>query len=221
MRASRALALVAMVCAPAVAGAQHFSPFTIGVDFTDISVTRDVATSQVLRGPAVGTKLSVAFRRFELEGQYAEAALTPDAPSGTGAEDLVDARVIARVRVAPGVSVGAGPHLRAFVTPAGTARWTRVELHARLEGELIAGIALLRVDTWYAASAEANVQGGGDGAVGGEAGMFVRIPRTPTALFVGYSADRARFVSGGAEFVEGVRIALVLDRRLAIRSGPR
>jgi hypothetical protein len=221
MTSARALAFLAMVCAPALADAQHFSPFTIGVDFADVSVTRDVATSQLLRGPALGAKASLAFGRFELEGHYAEATLTPDALSTTGAEDFVAARVVARVRVAPGVSVGAGPHLRAFVTPAGTARWTRIELHARLEGELIAGIAQLRVDTWYAASAESNVQGGGDGAVGGEAGMFVRIPRTPTALFVGYAADRARFVSGGAEFVEGIRIALVLDRRLAVRSGPR
>lgn len=221
MTLRRILMLLAMASAPAALRAQEFSPFTIGADFTDLSVTRDVATSQLLRGPALGAKATVAFRRFELEGRYAEAALTPDALSSTGAEDYVDARIIARVRVGSGISLGAGPHLRAFVTPSGTARWSRMELHARFEGELIAGLAQLRVDTWYAASAESNVQGGGTGAVGGEAGMLIRIPRTPTSLYLSYSADRASFVNEGSEFVEGIRVALVLDRILTGRSGSR
>ncbi len=223
MTLRRILAIVALAVAvaPAAVLAQQFSPFTIGADFTDLSVTRDVATAQLLRGPALGAKATVAFRRVELEGRYAEAALTPDATTSTGAEDYVDARIIARVRVIPGLSLGAGPHLRAFITPSGTARWSRVELHARVEGELIAGIAQLRVDTWYAASAESNVQGGGTGAVGGEAGMLIRIPRTPTSLLVSYSADRATFVNEGSEFVEGIRVALVLDRILSAGSGSR
>lgn len=221
MNRRRLLALAALMLAPAAAHAQQFSPFTIGADFTNLTVTRDIATSQVLTGPALGAKATVAFRRFELEGRYAEAALTPDALTSTGAEDYVDARLVARVRVAPGVSLGLGPHLRAFVTPSGTARWSRLEVHARFEGELIAGVAQLRVDTWYAASAESNVQGGGSGAVGGEAGMLIRIPRTPTSLYLGYAADRATFVNEGSEFVDGVRIALVLDRILSAGAGSR
>ena len=212
---------IAIACAPASLAAQHFSPFTISADFTDLSVTRSIATTQVLTGPALGAKATFAFRRFELEGRYAEATLTPAALSSTGAEDYVDARIIARVHIIPGLSLGAGPHLRAFVTPSGTARWSRMEVHARFEGELIAGLAQLRIDTWYAASAESNVQGGGTGAVGGEAGMLLRIPRTPTALYVGYTADRATFVNEGAEFVDGIRVGLVLDRILSARSGSR
>lgn len=217
MTLRRVLVALAMAGTPALLGAQQFSPFTIGADYTSLSVTRDVATSQLLTGPALGAKATVAFRRFELEGRYAEAALTPDALSSTGDEDYVDARIIARVQIIPGISLGAGPHLRAFVTPSGTSRWSRIEVHARFEGELIAGLAQLRVDTWYAASAESNVQGGGNGAVGGEAGMLIRIPRTPTSLYVGYAADRATFVTEGSEFVEGVRVALVLDRILSSR----
>lgn len=221
MSITRTLAVLLAACAPALAHAQQFPPFTIGADFTDLRVRREVATSQVLAGPALGAKATVAFRRFELEGRYAEAALTPNASSSTGAEDYVDARVILRMGLVPGLSLGAGPHLRAFVTPSGTARWSRLELHARFDGELIAGIARLRVDAWYAASAEANVQDGGTGAVGGEAGMLIRIPRSLTSVFVGYAADRASFANGGSEFIDGVRIALVLDRMLAGSSGPR
>jgi hypothetical protein len=221
MTMRRMLNLLLWACAPAAIGAQEFSPLTLGIDFSALSLTRSIATTQRLTGPALGAKASIAFRRFELEGRYTEAALTPDALSATGPEDYVDARIIARVRVIPGLSLGAGPHLRAFITPSGTARWSRLELHARFEGELIAGVAQLRVDTWYAASAESNVQGGGTGAVGGEAGMLIRIPRTPTSLYLGYAADRATFVNEGSEFVDGIRIALVLDRILAAGSGTR
>lgn len=221
MSPRRFLVLLVAACAPTLATAQQFSPFTIGADFTDLSVTRDVATAQLLTGPAFGAKATFAFRRLELEGRYAEASLTPDALTSTGAEDYVDARIIARVYLISGLSIGGGPHLRAFVTPSGTARWSRMEVHARYEGELIAGLAQLRIDTWYAASAESNVQGGGTGAVGGEAGMLIRIPRTPTSLYLGYSADRATFVTEGSEFVEGIRVALVLDRILSARAGSR
>jgi hypothetical protein len=36
-----------------------------------------------------------------------------------------------------------------------------------------------------------------------------------------YTADRATFANGGAEFVEGVRVGLVLDRILSARSAAR
>lgn len=221
MNLLRALALLLAAGVPGLAGAQQFPPFSIGADVTDLRVRRDVATSQVLAGPAIGAKATVAFGRIELEGRYAEASLAPDEASIGGPEDYVDARLILHVGVGPGLSIGAGPHLRAFVTPSGTARWSRVEVHARFEGELIAGVAQLRVDAWYAANAESSVQGGGTGAAGGEAGMLIRIPRTITSVFLGYAADRASFANGGAEFVDGVRVSLVVDRMLARGRAPR
>jgi hypothetical protein len=49
---------------------------------------------------------------------------------------------------------------------------------------------------------------------------LVRIPRSPVALELTYLADRATFTSGGSEFVEGIRVALVLDRILPARPAP-
>ena len=209
-----------LVCAlvlPTDLSAQRYSPLAIGVDATTLRVARDVATAQLLDGFVLGAKATASFKRVQVEGRYVEGTLNPSGVTGTDAEDFVDARVIARFGITPWLALGAGPHLRAFVTPSGTSRWARMELHSRSEGELINGIAQVRVDLWYAVSASANVQGGGTGALGGEAGLLLRIPNTPTALQITYIADRATFASGGSEFVEGVRFGLVLDRILPAR----
>jgi hypothetical protein len=217
----RSLLLAACLTVPAALRAQEFAPIVLGADATTLRVVRDVATSQLLEGSVLGAKASFSFRRLQLEGRYTEGSLVPSGLIGAEDEKYVDALVIARVNVNPYLSLGAGPHLRAFVTPAGTARWSRLELHARTEGELINGLARVRIDAWFAASANANVQTGGSGAMGGEAGLVLRIPNTPTALHLMYTADRATFANGGAEFVEGIRIGLVLDRILSARSATR
>jgi hypothetical protein len=217
----RALCAALSLALPISMGAQEFAPIILGADATTLRVVRDVATSQLLEGSVLGAKASFAFRRLQIEGRYTEGSLVPGGVVGTDDEKYVDALVIMRVNVKPFLSLGAGPHLRAFVTPAGTARWSRMELHARTEGELINGLARVRVDAWFAPSASSNVQGGGSGAMGGEAGLVLRIPNTPTALQVMYTADRATFANGGSEFVEGVRIGLVLDRILSARSAAR
>lgn len=211
----RALALLGF---PALLTAQSYSPLTIGADVMTTRAVRDVATTQVLSGTVLGARASVAFTRLQIEGQYSEGLLSPDGVGSSATEDYVDARVTARLRVTPWLSVGAGPHLRAFVTPSGTARWSRIEVHARFTSELINDIALLVFDTWYAPTAESSVQGGGTGARGGEAGVFLRIPGTPSALHLSYLADRGTFSNGGGEFVEGVRAAIVLDRIVRTRA---
>lgn len=209
-----ALALIGTlaVATPARTDAQQYSPLALGVDVSALRLARDVATTQLLAGQVLGVHASASFKRFEIEGHYAEGALTPEGLAAGEPEDLVEASLLARVRLLNWLAVGGGPHLRAFVTPSGTARWSRVEANARFDGELIAGVAQLRIDAWYAVGTEVNVQGGGDGALGGEVGLTIRIPRTPTSLQVSYLADRASFTNGGAEFVEGLRVALMLDR---------
>lgn len=217
----RSVLVAALVALPASLTAQELSPIVLGADATTLRVVRDVATSQLLEGSVLGAKASLAFRRLQLEGRYTEGSLVPSGIIGADDEKYVDALVVARVRLTPYLWLGAGPHLRAFVTPAGTSRWSRMELHARTEGDLINGLARLRIDAWFAASASSNVQDGGTGAMGGEAGLLLRIPNTPTALQLMYTADRATFANGGSEFVEGIRIGLVLDRILSARSAAR
>ncbi len=213
----RTSVLVAALAFPALLSAQQYSPLTIGVEAASLRVAREVATSQRFDGSGLGARATASFRWLQLEGQYVEAALTPPSVAAD-AEDLVDARLIARVALRPWLALGVGPHLRAFITPSGTARSSRLEVHTRSEGELINGLAFVRVDLWVSASTTSNAQGGGTGAMGGEAGLLIRIPRTPTSLELTYLADRVTFANGGDEFVEGIRVGLVLDRILPARA---
>lgn len=208
------------IAQPRVVVAQQYSPLTLGVGATDIAVAREATLSQRLAGPVLGAQASFAFRRLHLEGRYAEGTLTPDAGGAIATEDFVDARLLALVRIVPWLSVGVAQHLRAFIAESGTARWSRVEAVTRVESELVNGIAHLRIDTWYALNAQSNVQDGGNGALGGEVGLLLRIPRAPISLHVSYVADHATFANGGTESLDGIRAALVLDRILPAR-GPR
>ena len=160
-------------------------------------------------------RLEYAPRRalaFTLEGRYAQGSLTPETGTLGDGEDLVDGLILLRVQVREWLSVAGGPRLRAFVTPAGTSRWSRIEARARVEGEVIDGLAYAHFEGWYALAVDANVQGGGSGAQGGEAGLSVRLRNTPVALQLTYTADRATFSNGGSEFLEGVSLALRLAR---------
>ena len=192
--------------------AQSAVVLSAGAEVLTMHVARDRPAARAYAGPVLGAFGGIGYRKFEVEGHYAEGSLSPESGTIGGNEDFADGALQLRVRVLPWLAIGAGPHLRAFITPAGTARWTRMEAHARAEGELIAGLAQLQVEGWYALSAETNVQGGGSGAMGGEAGVTVKLPRAPVSLRLTYTADRATFKSGGSEFVDGLRLGLVFDR---------
>jgi len=184
-----------------------------GAEITTARLARTGALERVWTGPVMGARGSATFRRFTLEGLYGQGSLTPEAGTLGDGEDLVDGALQLRFQVRPWISVGGGPHLRAYVTPAGSSRWVRFEGRARAEGEIVNGIAFAHFEGWYAFGASTNVQGGGSGAQGGEAGLTVLLPRTPFALALAYTADRANFANGGSEFLEGVRFSVVFAGR--------
>jgi hypothetical protein len=198
--------------------AQRTGPIAVGAEAMTTRVLRDAVTVREFAGTVVGVQASLSLGRLQLEGAYAEGTLLPDGrASSAPGEDFLDARLIARVRLVPWLSLGVGPHLRGFVTPTGSARWARTEVHARVTTELINNVALLVLDTWYAVSAESNVQGGGVGARGGEAGIVVRVPGTAGAVHLSYMADRSTFVLGGSEFIEGLRATILFDQLVPSR----
>jgi hypothetical protein len=218
----RLISIVLLTTLAVPASAQQIGPIAIGADAMTTRVLRDAGATREFAGTVMGVQASLRLGRLQLDGTYAEGTLLPDGgPTGTAGEDYLDARLVARANLVPWLSVGVGPHLRGYVTPTGTARWARTEVHARVTTELINNVALLVLDTWYAVSAESNVQGGGVGARGGEAGIMVRIPRIPAAVHLSYMADRGTYVLGGSEFVEGVRATIALDRLIPARGRGR
>jgi hypothetical protein len=191
-------------------GAQSGPLLSAGLDAGTVRLAREGPARVVFSGSLLGVHGGIAFRRFGLDAHYAEGTLSAAVGSLSDDEQLADAEVLLRYQLKPWLSVGAGPHLRAFITPTGTAHWTRVDARARVEGEVIPGLARAHFGVWYALSVDASAQGGGTGAQGGEAGLTVRLPRTPFGIQLSYAADRASYVTGSAEFLERVGLSFVM-----------
>lgn len=207
-----ALCAAALLALPVAAEGQAPVALSGGVEVVTTQLARDGTLDRQWTGSILGARGGVTLRRFSIEGRYAQGTLTPEIGTLGEGEDIVDGSVQLRVRVLPWLTVGAGPHLRAFITPAGSSRWTRIEASARGEGEVINGLVFAHFEGWYALAVDANVPGGGTGAQGGEAGLSLRHPRAPLALVLSYTADRAVFANGGSEFLEGVSLAVAFGR---------
>lgn len=203
--ASLLLAAIAIVTPGA---AQPLAGLSAALEVTPLRLARSTSTDRVLTGPVLGAQARIAFRLFELEGRYAEGSLSPAEGSTGLSEDLVEGLAIVWFRPRPWFAVGAGPQLRAFLSASGTSHWTRFDVRTRMNADLIPGLAVAYVEGWFSVEATSNVQGGGSGARGAEAGLSARIPRLPMTARLGYIADRAAFASGGSEFIEGIRITL-------------
>lgn len=213
MRVASTLAIGAAIAvggliAPAPIASQPLAGLSATLEVAPTRLARNTATSRILSGPVFGAQGRIAFRFFEVEGRYGEGSLTP-AEGTTGlSEDVVEGTAVVWFKPRPWVGIGAGPQLRAFLSASGTSHWTRFDLRTRIHSNLIPGLAVAYVEGWFSVAATANVQGGGSGAQGAEAGLTVRIPRWPVSARLGYIADRATFANGGSEFIEGIRLGL-------------
>lgn len=216
-RIGAALPLLALAMFAAhPAHAQRAVDLSGGVSVSSMELTR-VGTAvgsvaRTLTGPVLGAEGRIAFKRFELRGRYLEGSLTPEAGAFGGAEDLADLRLLLGADVGGGLTVGIGPRLRAFISPAGTASWTRIEANVRLDRELVPRLARAEFELSYAVSTDVNVQGGGNGAAAANLGLIVAQPTWPVALRVAYSADRATYASGSTEFLDGLEVGLRIRR---------
>ncbi len=208
----RPLLLAALVL-PTILAAQSRIGLDASIDVSTTTLIRQVSTERTFTGPVIGGAALIGLGRFELDGRYQQGSLTPEAGLTTDPEDLVDLSVHLNYRIRPWVRVGAGPRLRAFIAPAGTVRWTRVEVRTRMEGSVIPGMIAAHAELWFAPMVETNVQGGGSSARGGNVGLSLRLPRAPLDLRLSYGADRAEYASGGSEFLDEISIAIVLRRQ--------
>ena len=209
-RTGFAAAIAILVAQPALA--QRTIDLSGGASVSSMGLSRVGTTTRTLTGPVLGAEGRIAFKRVELRGRYLEGSLSPESGAFGGAEDLADLRLLLGADVGAGFTVSVGPHLRAFVSPGGTASWTRIEANVRLDRTLVPRLARAELELSYAVSAEANVLGGGTGATGANLGVIVALPTWPVAVRLAYSADQATYASGATEFLDGLEIGLRLRR---------
>lgn len=183
-----------------------------GVSASSARVARAGIATSALTGPVLGAGGRLGFGRFSLDGRYLEGQLSPESGSIGGKETMAEASVILRAAVGAGFTLGAGPRARAFIAPAGTVRWMRLEAQLGYEGEVVPGRARADIGIWQVLSGDVNAQGGSDGGRGGTAGLTVQLPNSPFALRLAYTADRVAFANGASEFVDGVELGLRIGR---------
>ncbi len=202
----------------ATAGAQTpgGSRFGIGGGLTASrsEVSRDGFVQSELAGTVFGFAGQVAYRRFMIEGTYAEGALSPPGGSvGGQQETFAELGAFIGANVGYGFTVGGGPRFRALVAPGSTVRWMRVEARMRYTREIVPGRAMADVDLWQVLSADVNAQGGANGGRGASAGISYQLPNSPFALRAAYTADRMAFASGTSEYLDRVELGLRYGRR--------
>jgi hypothetical protein len=165
------------------------------------------AAEEVLSGTLMGGEARVEGWGLALDIAYAQGDVTPD--SGTpAARDVIEGRILLGNRPWRGLSVKAGPHVRSYVTASGTQRWFFWEARLRGEGTIV-GRVQVYAEIWRVLSGNVNVVEAFDGGQGGEAGLLLRLPRSPFWGRLAYGIERAK-LGGGArlETVEGLSLAV-------------
>jgi hypothetical protein len=148
-----------------------------------------------------------------LETSYSQGHLVAD--TGTAiARDMVDGSAFLAVRPLSWLALKAGPHLRAYVAPGSTERWVMWEAHAHVDGSIIPGMLDANVEGWMAVGSAVNVDPGARGARGGQAGLILRLWRSPLWARLTYVVDQAKLKNDArTETVEAVLFAVGLGGR--------
>jgi hypothetical protein len=203
------------VCAgaawPVVARGQTWPRIALGVGLTpswEETTTQGTPVSRtgLLREGTLGLGVSV----LSLDVRYRQGTLRDS--GGTDQQDLVEGHALLGVRFGPWLTLEAGPHLRAHVTPAGTERWVFWEGMVQAAARVIrpGGWVYLRVGRVLTADMPGLTLDHGQGA---DAGLELRLGSSPLWAHVGYWVNQTS-ASGGVrvETVQGVSLGMRLRR---------
>ena len=206
-------ALLLCGCAAGPVSAQALRPAA------SASVVTARVRSTVPGVTASGTTLlgegSFTLGRVSLGVSYLQGTLNPVAAPGAGASrDLIEGAVLLGAHPTDWLAVAAGPHARAYTLSSGTQRWLFWEVRARAATAFVGSAVGGYVELWRAVSGHANVPEAFDHAQGGEAGMIMRLARSPLEARVAYRIDNA-VLGGGSrvETVDGVVVGVGLAWR--------
>src|SRR5688572_29682569 len=150
-----ALGVAALAPARAIE-AQPLAGLSATLEIAPTRVARTTTTSRILSGPVLGAQGRIAFNKVEIEGRYGEGSLSPTEGTTGLAEDMVEGSAMVWYKPLPWVAVGGGPQMRAFISASGTSHWTRFDIRARANQDLIPGLAIAYLEGWVSVAATAN-----------------------------------------------------------------
>ena len=207
------LVLLALVGMASDLAAQKLRP-ALGTSVVAARVRSEVpaGTDQFI-GTTFGVEGALAFGRLVLRCDYAQGSVGPVSGSAP-ARDLIEGGAQIGVRPLRWLTLGGGPHARAYVMDGRSVRWVFWNVRGRAESRFIGSAVTGYVEAWRAVSADVNVPEPFDYAQGGEAGIVLQLSRVPLQARVAYRIDHAALGAGARlETVEGVVVALSVARR--------
>ncbi|HTT67479.1 MAG TPA: hypothetical protein VMF70_05570 [Gemmatimonadales bacterium] len=169
--------------------------------------------AESLTGALMYGQVGIALRPLAVDVSYAQGRLASSSASAA-ARSVAEASILVSGRVTPWLLLKAGPHLRAYSAPGSTERWVTWEAHAHADEEVIAGVLAASLEGWVAVIANANVDPGGSGARGAEAGVTMRIPGSALWARLAYAVDQASLKSGArTEALQSVLVSVGVGGR--------
>lgn len=162
----------------------------------------------VLTGTAFGGEGSVALWRVALELGYWQGNLAADRGLSPQRE-VIEGKALLAVRAARWLILKGGAHARSFVTTAGTERWLFWEARLRAERQIVNPTVRGHLELWRALATEVNSAQAFDRGQGGEAGMTLRLQRSPVWFRLGYRIEDARLGGGTRqETIEALTVSV-------------
>jgi hypothetical protein len=201
-----------LACALPHAAAAQSGALRVGIDRAQLERISPVDGTRAFDG--VGFALDGAFGAgpVTLGVRYFEGAIAAD--GATGDLDLVEGEAILWVMPLRWVSVGGGPHIRAYVEEGGTERWVMWEMRARGSADLLRPSLGAYAEAWTVFSADADVAEPLDAGRGFEGGLRFAAGRLPISARLRYRVERLELGDGvRRETVEHLALVIGIGRR--------
>jgi len=201
------LLLAFLPAVPLAAQVPRYFGVDLGIARPDFQSTSPVG-GEKLSGLVFNERLRIVLRPVSLDLWYSQGRLTADT-GHSAAREIVEGSVFVTARPVPWLALKAGPHLRAFAAPGGTERWVWWEGRAHADAPIREGEWLAYGEVWIAVASSVNVAPGAAGARGAEAGLTLKLPRSPLWARLAYLVDQTRLKNGaGTESLQSVAVAI-------------
>ena len=206
MRSPWPVALVVASGLPHVAAAQSGAA-RVAIAQARVERISPVNGTQAFSGVGFGLEGAFGLGPATLGLRYFQSPLT--AEGVTDDLDLVEGEALLWVTPTRWVSVGGGPHIRAYAATGGTERWVMWELRGRASADLLRPTLAAYVEGWVTISADADVAEPLDGGRGLEGGLHLAVGRLPFTARLRYRVERLELGDGvRRETVEQLGIAI-------------
>jgi len=208
---ARAVVLLLACGLPHAAAAQS-GALRVGLASASVERISPVDGTQAFDGVGFGLDGAFGLGPATLAVRYFEGPLNADGE--TDELDLVEGEALLWVTPARWVSLGGGPHIRAYVEEGGTERWVMWELRARGNVGLLAPSLGAYVELWTTVSADADVAEPFDSGRGLEGGLNFATGRLPFSARLRYRVERLDLGDGARrETVEHIGLVIGVGRR--------